>query len=138
MAASWFRVVSKPKGLVRLLLIAPDSLPLVQAIRQLPLHVGLSIVRPDNIADALRDGEFDVVLSDQIGVLMQAQEKMPTTRRVWVVSDVPFPRSAWACPHHILQWNSNLSDLTAVLDSCLDGDGVPDLVLPKDENGDLP
>jgi HD-like signal output (HDOD) protein len=138
MAASWFRVVSKPKGLVRLLLIVPDSIPLVRAIRLAPLHVGLSIVRPDNFGEALRAGLYDVVLTDQIGVLLLAQERMPKTRRVWVVGDSPVPSSAWSCPHHILNWNANLSDLTAALDSCLDGDGVPDLALPKDANGDLP
>ncbi len=138
MSASWFRVVSKRSGLVRLLLVVPDDIPLVQALRLAPLHVGLTIVRPDSVEEALGDEVYDVVVSDQISVLMRVQEHMPTTSRVWMIGDAAVAKTAWACPHHILHWSANLSDLTAVIDSCLDGSGVPDLALPKDSNGDLP
>lgn len=138
MAASWFRVVSHPSRVVRMLLVVPNEMPLVQAIRQAPLHIGLTIVRPDNVDEALQKGAYDVVVTDQIRVLRRAQEHASTTRRVWVVGDALAPKSAWSCPHHILNWTANLSDLTAVIDSCLDGNGVPDLALPKDADGQLP
>ncbi|MFT6820851.1 MAG: HD-like signal output (HDOD) protein [Myxococcota bacterium] len=138
MPASWFRVMSDPKGLVRLLLLVPDTLPLVEAIRLSPLHVGLTIVRPDNFDEALSLGSYDVIVSDQIDVLLRAQKHMPTARRVWMVDSAAVSNAEWAYAHHILQWDANLSDLTAVLDSSLDGNGVPNLRLPKDASGELP